>query len=182
MFRHAEPPMLDHLANFMLSKKIADSTAIDSFIATHRDEIRRTRKQRISTLVTDGRHFDLKEVLDRVVARYFGGRADVRIGWGNAPRRLHKRRRTKSFSRALATYSYDDGVIRVSPVLDAENVPSYVIDWIVYHELLHHVLPVMKSGAKHIYHSAKFRSLERGFEHYEKAKAWEETHMEQLLR
>jgi predicted metal-dependent hydrolase len=182
MFRHADTKLLNHLVGFLGSKRAADSNAIDEFIASHRDEIAAVRKRRVVSLTAEGRCIDLKEVLKRVASKYFGGHVDVHIGWGRAPKRKIRRRRTRTFSRALATYSFDDKTIRVSPVLDAENVPEYVIDWIVYHEVLHHVLPVKKAGDRNLYHSQQFRSLERGFEHFEKAKAWEEKHIEQLLK
>jgi len=182
MFRHADTAMLNDLLGFLTTKKKASAAAIDRFIADHRDEIDQSRPRRNIATATAGKHFDLKEVLNRVANRYFGGVSDVRIGWGAAPRRPRRRRRRVAASRALATYNYADKLIRVSPVLDAPNVPDYVIDWIIYHELLHHVLPIERAGKKNIYHSAKFRSLERGFEHYEKAKTWEETHIAELLR
>ena len=181
MFRHADTSMLGHLASYLSGKQKTAAAAIDAFIAEHREEIDRTRRRRVARL-PEGRYFNLDEVLARVSERYFGGPQQVTICWGPAPRRRRRGRRYGTFSRALATYHYDDRMIRVSPVLDAPNVPAFVIDWIVYHELLHHVLPVVRSGTKNIYHSAKFRALERAFEHYEKAKAWEEKHMAQLLK
>jgi hypothetical protein len=181
MFRHADIALLHQLVLFLTAPKKSASNHLDCFIAEHREEIDGARKRRTAALVAKGRHFDLDEVLTRVALQYFDGKAEVRIGWGAAPKRSRKRRYGK-ISRALATYSYEDKIIRVSPVLDAPNVPHYVIDWIVYHEMLHHVLPIIKKGSKNIYHSARFRSLERGFKHFEKAKAWEEKHMEELLR
>ncbi len=181
MFRHADLTMLRHLLGYLTTKKKSSADAIDEFIARHRDEIDRSGPRRRVTLISNGKHFDLNEVLDRVCRRYFGGTQDVRITWAAAPKRLKRRRRTRTVSRALATYSYEDKIIRVSPVLDAAHVPAYVMDWIVYHELLHHVLPIVRAGARNIYHSKKFRSLERGFEQYESAKAWEDAHMAELL-
>jgi hypothetical protein len=181
LFRHADNTVLNHLSNYLISPKKIDSLALDQFIARHQGEIATPQSEPPGDLDTKGRYHDLQEILDAVNRDYFKGSATVRIGWGNAPRRRANRRRRRSFSRALATYYYNTRTIRVSPVLDAENVPAYVIEWIVYHELLHHVLPIKKIGGKHIYHSKQFRALERAFVHYEKAKAWEEAHLEQLL-
>lgn len=186
MFRHADGVVLNHLSSYLMSPKKIDSHVLNQFIAQHRDEIRRVEAEvrtdtPLSPLLTEGRYFDLKEVFDRVNKTYFGGRLDVRIGWGGAPRKRRGRRSRHTVSRALATYYYNERMVKVSPVLDSRNVPIYVIDWIVYHELLHHVLPVKKIGGKHIYHSHRFRALERAFVHYEKAKAWEASHIDQLL-
>ena len=79
-------------------------------------------------------------------------------------------------------YSFDDRVIRVSPVLDAREVPRFVVEWVVYHELLHHVLPVEQAGGRSRYHTRRFKTLERAFAHYDEAKQWEEQNLEWLLR
>jgi predicted metal-dependent hydrolase len=181
LFRHADETILSHLSNYLISPKKIDSLVLDRFIARHQEEIVAPRPKPLSDLAPQGKHHDLQKILNTVNREYFKGNATVRIGWGNAPRRRVNRRRRRSMSRALATYYYNTRTIRVSPVLDAKNVPTYVIEWIVYHELLHHVLPIKKIGGKHIYHSKQFRALERAFVHYEKAKAWEESHLDQLL-
>jgi predicted metal-dependent hydrolase len=84
-------------------------------------------------------------------------------------------------SRALATYSYDDKTIRISPVLDAPDIPLYVIEWIVYHEMLHHVLPVERNQGRRQYHTSRFKSLERAFVRYEEARKWEMANRDRLL-
>ena len=180
MFRHADALTLEALARFVRSGDRAASLRLDGFIAAHRAEIRGGRARRAAPAGPRGEAVDLAAVLERVSRRYFGGDVDVRIGWGRRARRRSRRGRTRS--RALATYSFDDRTVRVSPVLDSSRVPSYVLDWIVYHELLHHVLPAERAGARRRYHTRSFRALERAFERYEEAKRWEEENLEWLLR
>ena len=182
MFRHAEEPLLEHLARFITGKRKIDAVALDDFIADHKEEIDTAKSRRRRPLKETGEHHDLQSVLEKVSATYFNDVRDVRIGWGPAPRRRSKRRRGRTVTRALATYSYDDRTIRVNPVLDAADVPEYVVEWIVYHEMLHHVLPIEQSGGRNQYHTPRFRMLERAFKEYNQAKAWEETHLERLLR
>jgi predicted metal-dependent hydrolase len=182
MFRHADSRVLEHLARFITKRTKLDSIALDRFISEHREEIRDLKISRPKRLREEGTHHDLKQVLTKVATTYFAGCTDVRIGWGAHPKRRSPKRRRRAITRALATYSYDDRTIRVSPVLDAADVPDYVVEWIVYHEMLHHVLPVEKVGERNQYHTRKFRMLERAFKDFEKAKAWEETHLEKLLK
>lgn len=181
LFRHADEFVLKALARFIVGRKHNTSQILDDFIAAHRDEIQASRRERPRQLKEQGVHHDLKAYLRKVADTYFGGYADVRIGWTRLNRRK-TRRRSRTVSRALATYSYEDRTIRVSPILDAANVPSYVVEWIIYHELLHHVLPVKQVGGKNQYHTAQFRALERAFKDFERAKKWEAEHLEQLLR
>ena len=165
----------------LISPTKLDSKVLDHFIASHRGEIEERRSASTEPLSTKGRFHDLQKILDGVNSKYFKGSVTVLIGWGNRPRRRARKRARRSYSRALATYYYNSHTIKVSPVLDAENVPRYVVEWIVYHELLHHVLPIKKIAGKHVYHTRQFRALERAFVDYERAKAWEESHLTQLL-
>lgn len=181
LFRHADECVLTALAWFILGRKHDTSKVLDDFIVAHREEIQASRKERPRQLKEQGVHHDLKAHLHKVADTYFGGYADVRIGWTRLNRRK-SRRRSQTVSRALATYSYEDRTIRVSPVLDAANVPNYVVEWIIYHELLHHVLPVKQVGGKNQYHTVQFRALERAFKDFERAKKWEVEHLDQLLR
>lgn len=182
MFRHADEPVLDALARFIGNRDARSSEVLDAFIAEHQQEVRaRPARQGALDRPAKGRHHDLRAALARVGATYFGGSVDVGIGWGRAPSRGRPSRRRRSRSRALATYSYSERTIRVSPVLDSADVPEYVVDWIVYHEILHHVLPVEEADGKRRYHTERFRLLERAFAEYDAAKAWELRNLERLL-
>ncbi|MCP4680266.1 MAG: M48 family metallopeptidase [Deltaproteobacteria bacterium] len=180
LFRHADNDLLGFLALYVAKGDSAASKKLDSFIAAHREEIQPAARSRKKPVNPRGNHHDLSVVLDRVNQTYFEGKVQVKIGWGRAPTKRRKRR-GRTISRALATYSFDDRTIRVSPILDSPDVPDYVIDWIVYHEMLHDVLPVEKDGGKRRYHTHRFKVLERAFVQYEEAKAWEKKHLDKLL-
>lgn len=188
MFRLADDEVLAALARFLGRGNRTASSRLDRFIAAHREEIRarpatgRRPAGRARGTGTDRRPtvHDLRAVLRDVVGRYFGGEVDVRIRWARATRRRSGSVRTRS--RALATYCFEDSTIRVNPVLDSPKVPRFVVEWIVFHELLHHVLPVERAGARNRYHTESFRAFERGFERYEEARRWEEENLEWLLR
>lgn len=182
MFQHADDIVLKALSVFIRGiPSIRASKKLDEFIKSNQTQIRSRTKPRRQPVYPEGEHFDLNEVLARVSERYFAGATDgVHIGWG----RLRKRRgrRTRTRSRALATYCFEDTTIRVNPVLDSNKVPAYIIDWVVYHELLHHILPVEKSGSRKRYHTEKFRALERAYPQYEAARLWEQQNLDWLLK
>ena len=180
LFHHANEKILDLLALYIGNRDNHASEEIDAFIAAHKKEIRLSDLSKSKPLTSAGKYHGLKTVLERVNKAYFGGRAEVQIGWARSPARTGKKNK-KTVSRALATYNYSDHVIRVSPVLDAVDIPEYVLDWIVYHELLHHVLPIEESHGKHRYHTKRFKTLERAFVHYREAKAWEKLNTNRLL-
>ena len=182
MFARAGVDDVKSLAGFILGGSPSDARKVDHFIAAHKHEIRQsTSSRRRQPVCAKGRHHDLCGNLDRVVERYFGGIGEVEIGWGSETKK-GRSRRSRSRSRVLAKYSYEDRTISVNPVLDSDKVPGYVLDWIVYHEMLHHVLPVEKTGNKRRFHTRSFKALERAFDRYKEAVAWEKANLEWLLK
>jgi len=181
IFRLADDEVLGSLARFVGTGDRAASRRLDRFIAAHGDEIRRrAAPPRRPGAAREPAAPELESVLGDVVDRYFGGELDVRIHWARPARRRSASARRRS--RALATYCFEDSTIRVNPVLSAPAVPRFVLEWIVFHELLHHVLPVERAGARKRYHTEAFRAFERGFERYEEARRWEKENLEWLLR
>lgn len=182
MFQQADDTILKALSVFIRGiPSIRASGKLDEFIKSNQSQIRVRTERRRNPVVPEGDHFNLENVLARVSTAYFGGATDaVKIGWGRLRERRGRRRRTRS--RALATYCFEDTTIRVSPVLDSPRVPDFVIDWVVYHELLHHILPIEKSGNRKRYHTTKFRTLEKGYPLYEEARRWEQKNLDWLLK
>ncbi len=191
IFRHADETILRILATYLTCDSSAASAAIDSFIGEHQEEIRAGNRERNVHLKPTGQHHNLNETLSRVNAKYFNNKAKVDITWGrksirtqNNQNPLQKKTHVQKHlkSRALASYDFDLKVIRVHRVLDTTEIPSYVLDWIVFHELLHHVLPVEKDiRGNSKYHTKHFRQLEQAFERYEDAKRWERKNQIKLL-
>lgn len=179
LFRHADESVLEQLARYVLYGDPEAEAALDAFIEQHRGEVARSRKH--DDLRSKGRVYDLATVLDSVKRRFFTGSDGVKIGWGGATRRVEKKSRIVK-SRALATYDYDTGVIRVNPVLDAPVVPEFIVEWVVYHEMIHHVLPpVTRVSGRREYHTTRFREIERKYPRYLEAKLWERLNLPILL-
>lgn len=64
-------------------------------------------------------------------------------------------------------------VIVVSQILDDPDVPEFVLDYVLYHEVLHILHPVrMGSGTKRIIHSAAFRRDERKYPRWKEGEEW----------
>ena len=82
----------------------------------------------------------------------------------------------------LGSYSYDEGLIRIHPVLDNALVPWYFLDWVVFHELLHHVLPQAETRGRKRIHDSRFRKFEKSYPLYSDARAWEDAHLTALLQ
>lgn len=113
-----------------------------------------------------GRAHDLEQVFERVNATYFGGRlARPKLMWNNVF--THSR---------LGYYDGYRDAVTISISLDAPDVPAYVLDYVMYHELLHKQLGVTFTNGRHNAHTPEFRAAERRFAHYEEARAFIHTH------
>jgi hypothetical protein len=178
MFLGAAPRILDALVAYVVHGDREASQIIGSFIAVNTHRIRATRRA-AGKLEPRGRVHDLSEILQRLNETYFGGSiGNVLITWGRRTAPAGKRRNTIK----LGSYSAVERLIRIHPVLDADWVPRYFVSYIVFHELLHHVMPEVRVGGRTLLHPPEFAAREREFRHHERALTWEQKHIDRLLR
>ncbi|MCB9736300.1 MAG: hypothetical protein H6745_27245 [Deltaproteobacteria bacterium] len=133
---------------------------------------RRPRKTRIETL---GLHHDLHAIAEAERRRYFPDVPPIPITWG-AARRAHRRRR----SIRLGSYDVKRAVVRIHRDLDHPRVPSWFIGFVVYHELLHHVMRAPDGGPLR-HHTREFRAREAQHHLFREAIGWERAHLQLLL-
>jgi hypothetical protein len=130
-----------------------------------------------------GETLDLRELRDELNRLYFDGRLKVEITWGKAlstGRRCVKRGGKATLQ--LGSYSYEDNLIRLHRTLDQPRVPRYVVEAVVYHEMLHAAIPpVVRNGRRYV-HTPEFRRREQELRSLERAERWIERHLPDLLR
>jgi predicted metal-dependent hydrolase len=178
MFLGAPEQVVDSLVRFVVDGDREASKLLGRYIDANAHRIRAAREV-AGPLRSRGRYHDLEIVLARVNQRYFGGNiGEVRITWG----RRSEPRELRRVSIKLGSYSAAQRLIRVHPALDRNWVPRYFVEYIIYHELLHHVIPAVQSCRRALFHSPEFLHHEREFRHYERSIAWERKHIDRLLR
>lgn len=143
------------------------------YIREHRDDIDHTPNKRV--LRTAGRVHDLATSLDRATSLLSeDGFDDIQITWG----RDGKGRRSIRFG----SYDFSQRLIRIHPALDDDWVPQMFVDFVVYHELLHVVVPPVESeSGRRDLHPLEFRELEARFPDYDEAIAWQRQNLDRLL-
>ncbi len=100
-----------------------------------------------------GRVRDLDAIFNRVNERYFGGAMErPQIAWSRRPTR-----------RVFGHYQFARDRLTVSRTLDADAVPEYVVEFIMFHELLHKKHGLTKASNRLYAHTAAFRTEERSF-------------------
>ena len=106
-----------------------------------------------------GRHHDLAALFRWLNRHYFADSLpQPRLGWS----RRRWRSQLGSFDPAL-------NQIVLSRQLDQPRVPSYVVSYVLYHEMLHVKHPMRFERCRRTSHSAQFRKEEKRFEHYSQA-------------
>ena len=133
--------------------------------------------QRQLNLRHEGRYFDLRKAFDRLNERHFRGRLrGYKVVWGR--RRKH---RPKDYF-VFGTIQEEDRVIRINPLLDQPFVPLWFLHYVLYHEMLHSVVPDENSGRRRRVHTEEFNRREREFPRYQQARRWEEENLARFLR
>ncbi len=126
----------------------------------------------------EGRFFDLREIFDRLNARFFNNSLKgYTICWG----RRRRQRPLRYF--VFGTIREEEKLIRIHPLLDEPFVPLWFLEYVVYHEMLHAVVPEEEgpNGRRKI-HTEAFYKRERQFPSYARARKWEEANLERFLR
>jgi hypothetical protein len=145
---------------------------IDAYVREHRGRIAAPHPARLQAR---GTVHDLQAIFDRLNAEHFDSRVQARIGWG--PNRGGRRRRTIK----TGVYVQDARLIRIHPALDRPEVPELYVAAVVFHEMLHQVVPAVERNGRRIVHGQEFRRRERAYPEHERAKQWEEANLQLLL-
>ena len=112
---------------------------------------------------TKGRYYDLETVFENCSQRHFKGRMP-------RPKVLHWSAHVNH--KTMGSYNPKDDSLMVNCGLDRADVPAYVLDFIMYHELLHKALGIKTSGGRRMAHTAEFRKYEKGHPDYERAQTF----------
>ena len=106
-----------------------------------------------------GRFIDLNESYSRLLSQgLLSELPSTYISWTRTPN--HQR---MGYCSALMR------VAVVSSSLDREDIPSYVSDYVLYHELLHVHFGLRSTGR---YHDQEFRRMERSFPQWRESEQW----------
>jgi hypothetical protein len=177
MFAAADAAVVKAIAGFAGRSRKAAGHTIDDFIKEHRHLIKKRERRDEPALHARGTFHDLLAIYQRLNAAHFDNRVEARIGWGRrAP--LRRRRSIK-----MGVYFHERRLIKVHPALDDPRVPRYFVEMVVFHEMLHQVVPPTEDAVgRRCVHSRKFRAAERTFPEYERARLWETANLTLLLR
>jgi len=100
-----------------------------------------------------GHFYDLDAIFEDLNTHFFYGlMARPRMSWSQNKTR-----------RILGHYDPAHNAIIISRIFDHPRVPRYVLEYIVYHEMLHLKHPVKLRGSRRCVHSTEFQADEKLF-------------------
>jgi hypothetical protein len=147
--------------------------SIRQFIDTQFDALDYSKRIDHKRLNTSGAVFDLQKLYDKINRQYFQDELDLSITWYG---KIHGRPRNQ-FNFGL--YYYPLKLVKIHCVLDHLIVPQYLVEYVIYHEMLHHVCrPYYDEKGIYRVHSKLFKQREKQFLHYKLATDWLKKHRE----
>jgi predicted metal-dependent hydrolase len=169
LLAEASPIVLEALAEILLarmfrrrpSREARECYLAYTFRPAIRSRIDATRRERGTKrhLPPRGRHHNLEEIFHDLNRRFFHNEIPPpRIGWSH-----------QYATRILGHYDSGHKTIIISRKLDSPSVPRYLVEYVVYHEMLHIRIPVERRGQRRVVHSREFREAEKKFPQYEAA-------------
>jgi len=109
-----------------------------------------------------GRYVNLESLFDRLNARYFAcGIPKPRLSWS-----------AKKSRYILGRFDATHSTIFISRIFDSLEIPSYVCEYVLYHEMLHVKHQSRTRNSRLIVHTPEFRAEEKQFLQYREAKLW----------
>jgi hypothetical protein len=162
--------VLEALAEILLCKvyrRRASREARECYLAhvlapSIRQRIDQARRQRGTKrlLPARGRWHNLEEIFHRLNRQFFNGELSLtRLGWS-----------LQNSRTILGHYDAGHGMIVINQALDSPTVPAHLVEYLVFHEMLHMRFPVERNGHRRVVHSREFRKEERVFPKYEEAR------------
>lgn len=182
LFKDAPPEVQKSLAFILVAKLLRKKVPLQA------EEIYRTfarsqdiqalalanKRQRGRKIVTTakGEFYNLEEIFARLNKIYFKN---------HLPKPVLTWSARKTFRR-LGHHDTIHQTIVISKSLDSEKVPHFVVEFVVFHEMLHIFHPGQKQNGRHYFHTPAFRRDEEKFEYFDEAENWIRQNIKMLKR
>ena len=178
LFTKAPRPVLEAIVRSFFVRKGGQSskrfrTAVLDFIDSNRGlTLSVLCARQVGT--SRGDVYNLEEVESNVRGKHLGNCPALRLGWSH---RVTPCLMGKWIQMPAGT----PNLIVINRLLDSRKVPRYYLEYIVFHEMLHEVIPIRRSGGRWVHHPAEFRRRERQFPGFDRARDWESQNIGRLF-
>ncbi len=166
------------LVGKLLRKKIPPQTAkiYREFVKTQEIQAKAAENKRAKgrKVITSskGEVYDLEKIFHRLNLVYFQNSI-------SKPTLTWSARKTY---RILGHHDATHETIVISKSLDNKKVPKFIVEFVVFHEMLHIFHPTTLHNGRRYNHTAQFRADEKKFAYFEEAENWIERNARNLKR
>lgn len=109
-----------------------------------------------------GKYYDLDQLFEKINVEYFGGEMiKPRLFWNDS-----------LTTRKFGHYEPARNRVVISQTLDDSRLPEFVVEYVLYHELLHKFHGVKWVNGKPMVHTPEFRLDEKKFKFYHQGEAY----------
>ncbi len=139
-----------------------------------RERASASKKARGRKVVTTskGTAYDLDEIFARLNDQYFRGQIPKPVLTWSASRTY----------RILGHHDAHHDHIAISRSLDSPDVPRYVVEYVVFHEMLHIAHPTKHINGRRYNHTPAFKRDEEKFAYFYEAERWIERNVRKLKK
>jgi len=170
LMRQCSLPVLEGAAALLLSRiyrRRAPKSLTQPYLAYARSQrtrqrIEHMRRSRVRPAAVNpqGRCFDLAQMFDGLNGKFFAGNlVRPHLGWS-----------ARSWRRQFGCYDPGPNQILLNRRMDHPAVPRFVVEYVLFHEMLHVKHPTRRAGCSLISHSREFRAEERLFPEFDRAR------------
>lgn len=177
MFLNAPQNIMDELACYLRQDSPNMPRNVKAFIEDNVKKLDYSHTLKQGNLYQQGNIYNLRGIYDDINQEYFKNKLNLSITWFG---KSYQRNRSKV---VFGLYHDSLRLIKIHRLLDSPIFPDYLIEFVVYHEMLHHVCPpyIDKKGLNQI-HSKEFKEREMEFRYYGLAQKWIKDHQSHFFQ
>lgn len=164
ILEEAPAPVIEALAQILLSKLFRRQPAAEFNHRYRRYLNRKDVRKALETIRQErgrkqlrdprGHQFDLVEIFEQLNFKYFFGlMSQPALGWSQRPSRS-----------TLGHYDSAHNTIVLSSILDRPGTPRLIVEYVMFHEMLHLRHPAEHRGVRRCVHTPEFKQAEKAFE------------------
>ena len=138
----------------------------DSILPDHKQHIRKPSPD----YTAYGDIYNLNFIFEDINRAYFQNQLNRPVlGWSL----------NKSYTR-LGFYSDEKNLLVISRIFDSPRVPLRVVEYMMYHEMLHIAIPTKIVNGRRSVHPPEFKKQDRAFPGYDEIQKWIKKHRVKL--
>lgn len=176
MFLEAPGNIMQQLACYVRQEQDDISSDVKAFIEDKLQKLDYSHTLDVSKLYCQGNIYNLQKIYKALNEEYFRTKLKLNITWFGKPFIKNRNRLT------FGLYHEPIKLIKIHRLLDSPSFPDYVVAYVIYHEMIHHICPSYydKNGF-HRVHTKEFKEQELKYKYFDLAQKWIQDHSDYLF-